>query len=74
MQRIVMTAAAMLLGSGLVVSTAKAELHWGPEKDEAKNLCYKRSPNNDLGWGYWTECPKPAAAPAPASHRHAKHT
>src|SRR5258708_38327202 len=80
MQRIIVTAAAMLLGGGLAVTTAKADMNYGPVVDQAKGLCFQKSANTDLGFfGYWTECPKPAAASATAAstttvhHRHTKH-
>ncbi len=76
MQRIVMAAAAMLLGAGLAVSTAKAEMNYGPVVD--KGLCFQKTTNADVGFfGYWTQCPKPAAAAtvAPATrHRHNKQS
>jgi hypothetical protein len=49
--------------------------------DQAKGLCFQKTPNTDAGFfGYWAECPKAAATPAataiPAAvhHRHAKHS
>ena len=71
MQRVIMTAAAMLLGAGVAVSTAKADMYVGPLVDQAKGLCYKTT-GGDLGFGYWTECAKPAAVPA-GHHHPAKH-
>jgi hypothetical protein len=74
MQRVIMAAAAMLLGAGVAVSTAKAEYYPGPVVDSAKGLCFAKSSGQDGGtFGYWTECPKPAAAPV--AHRHpVKHS
>jgi len=72
MQRMIMTAAAMLLGAGLAMTTAKADMNYGPTVDTAKGLCFQRAASSDSGsFGYWTECPKPAAAAkaAPAAHR-----
>jgi hypothetical protein len=77
MQRIIVTAAAMLLGGGLAVTTAKADMNYGPVVDQAKGLCFQKTTNTDPGFfGYWAECPKPAATPtAPAvHHRHTKHS
>jgi hypothetical protein len=81
MQRIIMTAAAMLLGGGLAVTTAKADMNYGPVVDQAKGLCFQKATNTDLGFfGYWAECPKPAATPTAAPttpavhHRHTKHS
>jgi hypothetical protein len=79
MQRIIVTAAAMLLGGGLAVTTAKADMNYGPVVDQAKGLCFQKTTNTDPGFfGYWTECPKPASSSAAAStttvhHRHIKH-
>jgi hypothetical protein len=72
MQRMIMTAAAMLLGAGLSVTTANADMNYGPTVDTAKGLCFQKASNTDAGFfGYWTECPKPSAAAtaAPAAHR-----
>jgi len=68
----------MLLGAGLAVTTARADMNYGPVVDTAKGLCFQKTTNADTGFfGYWAECPKPAAAPvaAPAAHhRHIKHS
>jgi len=78
MQRIIATAAAMLLGTGLAVTTAKAEMNYGPVVDQTKGMCFQKTTNADIGtFGYWTECPKPAAAAAstaPVHRRHTKHS
>lgn len=73
MQRVVIAAAAMLLGAGAALSTANAEMNPGPVVDQAKGLCFTKSAGQDGGtFGYWDTCPKPAAAPV--AHRHpAKH-
>jgi hypothetical protein len=69
MQRVVIAAAAMLLGAGVAVSTAKAELNPGPVVDQAKGLCFTKSNGQDPAtFGYWDTCPKPAAATT--VHRH----
>ena len=74
MQRIIMTAAAvMLLGAGLAITTAKAEQNYGPVTDQAKHLCFKPTPGNDQGFGYWSDCPKPAAATT-VHHPHPKQS
>ncbi len=63
MQRIIVTAAAVLLSAGLAVTTAKAEMNYGPVVDPAKGLCFQKAATSDIGYfGYWAECPKPAAA------------
>jgi hypothetical protein len=75
MQRIIVTAAAMLLGGGVAVTTAKADMNYGPVVDPAKGLCFQRTTNTDSGFfGYWTECPKPAAAAASTTTVHRRHT
>ncbi len=78
MQRNILTAAAMLLGASLAVTTAKADMNYGPIVDQAKGLCFQKTTNTDAGFfGYWAECPKPAATPAAAPtahHRHIKHS
>jgi hypothetical protein len=78
MQRIVMIAAAMLLGASFTMTTAKAEMNPGPVVDQAKGLCFTKTTNADTGFfGYWAECPKPAstptATPAPTVP-HRKHS
>jgi hypothetical protein len=71
----------MLLGGSLAVTTAKADMNYGPVVDQAKGLCFKKTTNTDAGFfGYWAECPKAAATSASAAatpvvhHRHAKHS
>jgi hypothetical protein len=71
MQRVIIAAAAMLLGAGVAVPTAQADQYVGPVV--ANGMCYQNSKSSEMGFGYWTECPKPAAAPV--AHRHpAKHS
>jgi hypothetical protein len=75
MQRIIVTAAAMLLGAGLAATTAKADMHYGPTTD--KGMCFKRAAGSaEMGYGYWAPCPAPAAATTTTTvhHRHAKHS
>jgi hypothetical protein len=75
MQRIIMTAAVTLLGAGLAVATAKADMNYGPMVDQAKGLCFQKAPTSDIGYfGYWAECPKPAAAAASTAAVHRRHT
>jgi hypothetical protein len=80
MQRIILIAAAMLLGGSLAVTTAKADMNYGPIVDQAKGFCFQKTTNTDAGFfGYWAECPKVAATPAATGtpavhHRHAKHS
>jgi hypothetical protein len=65
MQRIVMIATAMLFGASVAATTAKADMNYGPVVDTSRGLCFKST--SDLGFGFWSECPKPAAATV---HRH----
>jgi hypothetical protein len=79
MQRIILTAAAVLLGAGLAVTAAKADMNYGPVVDQAKGLCFQKAPTSDIGYfGYWAECPKAAAAAAASTTtvhpRHTKHS
>jgi len=81
MQRIILTAAAMLLGGSLAVTTAKADMNYGLVVDQAKGLCFQKTTNTDAGFfGYWAECPKAAATPAATAstatghRRHTKHS
>ena len=71
MQRIIMTAAAVLVGGGLAATTAKADMNYGPTANNG--LCFTRTTGSDAAFGYWKECPKPAAAAT--VHRHqVKHS
>jgi hypothetical protein len=74
MQRIILTAAAALLGAGLAATAAMADMNYGPMTNNG--LCFTRTPGwGDMGFGYWTECPKPAAAATATAHRHhVKHS
>jgi hypothetical protein len=73
MQRIVLTAAAVLLGAGLAATAAMADMNYGPMTNN--NLCFTRTPGwGDMGFGYWSECPKPAAATTTAPRHHVKHS
>ena len=63
MKRMIITAAALLLGTGLAATAAKADMNYGPVVDSAKGLCFQKQTNTDPGFfGYWTQCGKPAAA------------
>jgi hypothetical protein len=45
----------------VAVSTAEAEMNYGPIKD--KGMCFTKAVGSaELGYVYWAECPKPAAA------------
>ena len=73
MQRLTLTtaAAAMLFGGVLAGTPAKAEYNYGPMKNGTQ--CYKVSKTwGEMGYGYWENCPSPAATAAPAARHHAK--
>jgi hypothetical protein len=73
MQRLTLTtaAAAMLFGGLLAGTPAKAEYNYGPMKNGSQ--CYKASKTwGEMGYGYWENCPAPAATSAPAVHHHSK--
>jgi hypothetical protein len=76
MQRIILTAAAVLLGAGLAATAAMADMNYGPMTNNG--LCFTRTPGwGDMGFGYWSECPKPAAATTTtttAPRHHVKHS
>jgi hypothetical protein len=73
MQRIILTAAAVLLGTGLAATAAMADMNYGPMTNNGR--CFTRTPGwSDMGYGFWTECPKPAAATAAAHRHHVKHS
>jgi hypothetical protein len=69
MQRLTLTiaAASMLVGGVLAGTPANAEYMHGPMKNGDR--CYTNSKTwGEMGFGYWTSCPKPAAAPANTPH------
>jgi hypothetical protein len=74
MQRLTLTtaAAAMLLGGVLAGTPAFADHNFGPNKNGTQ--CYKGSGNGwgSQGYGYWTNCPSPAATGAPAARHQSK--
>jgi hypothetical protein len=61
--------AAMVVGTALSASTAKADVYWGPLRNG--NQCFTYS---ELGLhnetGYWAPCPAPAAAVVTHHVRH----
>ena len=76
MQRIILTAAAVLLGAGLAATAAMADMNYGPMTNNG--LCFTRTTGwGEMGFGYWSECPKPAAATTTtttAPRHHVKHS
>jgi hypothetical protein len=73
MNRFTAYAAAITLAAALSPVVAKAEFHYGPVQQG--NQCWNRQMSNgqvNTGWGYWSECPKPASTPA--TPRRAKKT
>jgi hypothetical protein len=62
MNRFVALAGAVALAATLSV-VAKADYHYGPLKEG--NQCWNKATSNghtNGGFGYWSECPKPASA------------
>jgi hypothetical protein len=74
MQRLIMTAAtaAVFCGAVMTATSAKAEYNYGSTKNGTQ--CYRMSTNgwNNQGFGFWSSCPTPAAAPN-VNPRHAIH-
>jgi hypothetical protein len=63
MNRFTAFAAAITLATALSSVAAKADFHYGPVQQG--NQCWNRQMSNgqsSTGYGYWSECPKPAAA------------
>jgi hypothetical protein len=66
-------AAVIALATTLSSVAAKAEFHYGPVQQG--NQCWNKHMSNGLantGWGYWTECPKPASAPVVRKPRQSR--
>jgi hypothetical protein len=64
-------AAAIALATTLSSVAAKADFHFGPER--VGNQCWNRQMTNgqaNTGYGYWSECPKPASTPVVRKPRH----
>ena len=78
MQRLMMTAAAVLAVAGFAATAAKAEFNFGPVND--KDKCFTEAPGwRDSGFGSWGPCDKAKATPATqtkttAPRHHAKHS
>jgi hypothetical protein len=73
MNRFTAFAAAITLATALSSVAAKAEFHYGPVQQG--NQCWVKSTANgqgNTGWGYWSECPKPASTAA--APRRARNT
>ena len=61
----------LLLGTSAVVTTAKADMNYGPVKNG--DQCFTKSGNgSESMWGWWGPCPQPAAA-AVERHPTAQH-
>jgi hypothetical protein len=75
MNRFTASAAAIALATVFSSVAAKAEFHYGPVQQG--NQCWNRQMTNgqaNTGWGYWSECPKPAStAVAPRRARTTRH-
>lgn len=63
MQRLCVKAIAtiIVLGAGVVATTAKADMNYGPMRNG--DQCFTKSKGtNARMFGYWGPCPQPAAA------------
>jgi hypothetical protein len=68
----IVTAAALVMGAALSTA-ANADINWGPAKNGTQ--CWKYSfGSGHHEFGYWDNCPAPAAAPVAhhAPHHHQK--
>jgi hypothetical protein len=64
-----MMIATAMLGTAMAATTAKADINWGPMKNGSQ--CWKYSVNGyHFEYGYWDQCPAPAAAVTPHHVRH----
>jgi hypothetical protein len=74
MNRFTAFAAAIVLATSLSAVVAKADYHYGPLQQG--NQCWIKttaSGHTNGGFGYWSECPKPASAtvtPRRVRHSH----
>jgi hypothetical protein len=71
--RFTVLAAAIALATTFSSVAANADFHFGPERQG--NQCWVRATSNGRindGFGYWSECPKPASAPAVRKPRNAR--
>jgi hypothetical protein len=74
MNRFTAFAAAIALATTFSSVAAKADFNFGPERNG--NMCWNRHTSNgwiNAGYGYWSECPKPASTAAtPRRVRHSR--
>jgi hypothetical protein len=74
MIRFTALAAAIMLATALSPGAAKADFHYGPIQQG--NQCWNKltaSGFTNTGYGYWSECPKPASAPVVRKPRQSRH-
>ena len=54
-------ATALLLGAGIIATTARADMNYGPTQNG--DQCFtKASGGSESMFGWWGPCPQPAAA------------
>jgi hypothetical protein len=74
MNRFTASAAAIVLAVTLLSVAAKADFNYGPLQQG--NQCWNKAAHNghtNGGFGYWSECPKPASATV-ATPRRTRHS
>jgi hypothetical protein len=67
-------AATLAFAAMLSSVAAKADYYYGPVQNG--NQCWNKQMTNGLangGFGYWSECPKPASATVTRRTRHINH-
>jgi hypothetical protein len=76
MNRFTAFAAAVTLATTLSAVAAKADFYYGPVQNG--NQCWNKHMTNghsNSGFGYWSECPKPASTAASTTTTHrARHS
>jgi hypothetical protein len=66
-------AATIAFATSLSAVVAKADFHYGPVQQG--NQCWNKltaSGFGNTGYGYWSECPKPASTPVVRKPRHSR--
>ena len=62
-----LTIAAATIAIAALVSGMPASADWNPGGPNKQNgMCWKNHTGNDMRFGAWIACPKPAAAPVAA--------
>ena len=72
MHRSAYAIAAVAIAALFASAPANAEYHYGPVKNG--NQCWKSARDNgNTAFGYWDQCPAPAATTAAAVRHHRRH-